>query len=205
MAVGTLQCNCSVVGDESSKNALVVDPGGDVQKILNAVEQHGLKVKTIALTHGHLDHLVGAMELKRRTGAHLLMAARDESWLETMDEQARWLGMPDPGKVEIDGALQAGTPLRIGKLQARIIATPGHTEGSVSFYFEKEGVLLAGDLLFAGGIGRTDLPGGSQEEILRSLAEVMKLPDETRVIPGHGPETTIGAERKNNPHLPSAH
>ena len=201
LPVGALQANCSVVGDEASKEALVADPGGDMKRIQATVERHGLRVTTIVLTHAHLDHVGAAMELKRATGARLLMSPNDLRLLEALPEQAQWLGMRDPGEMVLDGELKADDVLKVGTMEAKIMATPGHTEGSVCLYFAKEKLLIAGDLLFAGSIGRTDLPGGSTEKILHSLAEVAKLPDDVNVVTGHGPATTIGEEKRGNPYL----
>ena len=200
--VGPLQCNCSVIGDEGTREGMVVDPGDDINGVLALVQKHGLTVKQIVVTHAHIDHVGGAMKLRQITGAPILLNQNDYALLKMLDAQAAWVGMASPGKVEIDQALSEGDKLRAGSLEAAVLHTPGHTEGSVCLYFPAQQKLIAGDTLFAGSIGRTDLPGGSLEQILKSLHQrLLALPDETVVIPGHGPLTTIGEERETNPFL----
>ena len=200
--VGPLQCNCSVIGDEGSREAMVIDPGDDINQVLALVGKHGLTVKQIVITHAHIDHVGGAMKLRQLTGAPILLNQNDYALLKMLDVQAAWVGMASPGKVEIDQPLAEGDNLRAGSLEASVLHTPGHTEGSVCLYFAAQQKLIAGDTLFAGSIGRTDLPGGSFAKIMSSLRQrVLALPDETIVVPGHGPLTTIGEERESNPFL----
>jgi len=200
--VGPLQCNCSVIGDEASHEAIVIDPGDDVEQVLRLVRKHNLQVKQIVITHAHIDHVGGAMKLRTATGAPILLNQNDYALLKMLDVQAAWIGMPTPGKVEIDHSLGQADTVKAGSLAAQVLATPGHTEGSICLYFPLEKKLIAGDTLFAGSIGRTDLPGGSYQKILHSLHDrVLALPDETVVVPGHGPLTTIGEERESNPFL----
>jgi glyoxylase-like metal-dependent hydrolase (beta-lactamase superfamily II) len=202
LAVGPLQCNCSIIGDETTREAMVIDPGDDIEDILSLIAKHNLQVKQIVITHAHIDHVGGAMKLRAATGAPILLNQNDYALLKMLDMQAAWVGMAFPGKVEIDQNLRQSDVLKAGPLAASVIHTPGHTEGSVCLYFSGEKKLIAGDTLFAGSIGRTDLPGGSFEKIIRALHEkVLALPDETIVVPGHGPLTTIGEERENNPFL----
>ena len=202
LPVGPLQCNCSVIGDETTHEAMVIDPGDEIEDILALTEKHKLKVKQIVVTHAHIDHVGGAMKLRAATGAPILLNQNDYALLKMLDVQAAWLGMKSPGKVEIDQSIGHSDVIKTGSLAANVIHTPGHTEGSICLYFPAEKKLIAGDTLFAGSIGRTDLPGGSFEKIMSSLrGQVLALPDETTVIPGHGPETTIGEERENNPFL----
>ncbi|MGA7686825.1 MAG: MBL fold metallo-hydrolase [Terriglobales bacterium] len=200
--VGALQCNCSIIGDEVSREAMVIDPGDDIDDIVAIIDEHKLRVKQIVITHAHIDHVGGAMKLRAKTGAPILLNQNDYALLKMLDVQAGWLGMKPPGEVEIEAGLAHDETLRAGSLAANVLHTPGHTEGSVCLYFPAEKMLIAGDTLFAHSIGRTDLPGGSFEKIMRSLHDrVLTLPDETAVIPGHGPVTTIGEEREGNPFL----
>ena len=202
LPVGPLQCNCSVIGDEASREAMVIDPGDDIEDVLAIVQRHHLQVKQVVITHAHIDHVGGAMKLRTATGAPILLNQNDCALLKRLDVQAAWIGMASPGKVEIDHSVGSADTVKAGAITADVIHTPGHTEGSVCLYFPAERKLIAGDTLFAGSIGRTDLPGGSFEKIMRSLHErVMALPDETIVVPGHGPTTSIGEERENNPFL----
>jgi hydroxyacylglutathione hydrolase len=202
LPVGPLQCNCSVVGDETTHEAIVIDPGDDIEQILQLIRKHHLQVKQIVITHAHIDHVGGAMKLRAATGAPILLNQNDYALLKMLDVQAAWLGMPAPGKVDIDQSLGQADTVNAGSLSAQVLHTPGHTEGSICLYFPAEHKLIAGDTLFAGSIGRTDLPGGSYEKILHSIHDrVLALPDETIVIPGHGPLTTIGEERESNPFL----
>jgi hydroxyacylglutathione hydrolase len=202
LPVGPLQCNCSIVGDETTREAMVIDPGDDINDVLALIAKHKLQVKQIVITHAHIDHVGGAMKLRAATGAPVLLDQNDYALLKMLDMQAAWVGMPSPGKVDIDQSVKQADSLKAGGLVANVIQTPGHTEGSICLYFPTEKKLIAGDTLFAGSIGRTDLPGGSFEKIIRSLHEkVLALPDETVVVPGHGPVTTIGEERESNPFL----
>jgi glyoxylase-like metal-dependent hydrolase (beta-lactamase superfamily II) len=202
LPVGALQCNCSIIGDEATREAMVIDPGDEIEDILAIAVKHNLKVKQIVITHAHIDHVGGAMKLRALTGAPILLNQNDYALLKMLDVQASWIGVATPGEVTVEASVSDGDSLRAGNLKANVIHTPGHTEGSVCLYFPAEKLLIAGDTLFARSIGRTDLPGGSFEKIMRSLHDrVLTLPDETVVIPGHGPQTTIGEEREENPFL----
>jgi glyoxylase-like metal-dependent hydrolase (beta-lactamase superfamily II) len=202
LPVGPLRCNCSVIGDEASREAMVIDPGDDISKIVALLEKHKLTVKQIVITHAHIDHVGGAMKLRTLTGAPIFLNENDYALLKMLDVQAAWLGMAQPDAVEIDQSLAHGDSLQTGSLIAKVLHTPGHTEGSICLYFPAEKKLIAGDTLFAGSIGRTDLPGGSMAKILASLkGKLLELPDETLVVPGHGSLTTIGDERELNPYL----
>jgi hydroxyacylglutathione hydrolase len=202
--VGPLQCNCSVIADEASREAMVIDPGDDIAHIEEILRRHKLTVKQIVVTHGHIDHIGGAMKLKKLTGAPLLLNEQDFGLLTILPLQAAWVGMAAPGKVTVDQKMADGDLLRAGSLGATVMHTPGHTQGSVCLYFDADKKLIAGDTLFAGSIGRTDLPGGDFEKIMRSLHQrVLALADDVIVVPGHGPLTTIGEERAANPFLQS--
>lgn len=200
--VGPLQCNCSIIGDEASREALVIDPGDEISEILAIIQKHNFQVKQIVITHAHIDHVGGAMKLRQATGAPILINENDYALLKMLDVQAAWIGMQDPGKVEVADSLGESDTVKTGTLSAKVLHTPGHTEGSICLYFPTEKTLIAGDTLFAGSIGRTDLPGGSFEKIIRSIrGKLLTLPDETVVVPGHGELTTIAQERETNPFL----
>ena len=202
LPVGMLQCNCSILGDEASGQAIVVDPGDDIPSILAALARHQLTVKQILITHAHIDHIAGAARLKHITGAPILYNSRDLPLVRMMDLQADWLGVATPDVRPPDDTLEDGQIVAIPGISGKILHTPGHTQGSVCLYMPEKNLLLAGDTLFAGSIGRTDLPGGDGPMLIRSVHEkLLALPDATVVIPGHGPKTTIGDEREFNPYL----
>ena len=199
LPVGMLQCNCSVFGDERSREALVVDPGDDIARVLEVVERHGLTVKAIVITHAHIDHIGGAQKLKQATGAPVYMNPDDAELQEMLDVQAGWLGMRPPEQVEIDAPAKDGDKLVMGATEFHVLHTPGHTQGSISLWIPSERKLVAGDTLFRDSIGRTDLPGGDGRQILQSIHDkLLPLPDDTLVIPGHGDNTTIGREKQFN-------
>lgn len=202
--VGMLQCNCTILGDETSGEAMVIDPGDNVQAILSRLAAHKLTLKQIVITHAHIDHVGGALQLKRATGAPILLNKNDLPLLQLMDVQAGWLGVQPPEVAPPDESAEHGMKLGIAGHPAEVIHTPGHTPGSICLYFQPDHLLLAGDTLFAGSIGRTDLPGGDGKQILQSIHDrLLVLPDDLRVIPGHGPQTTLGEERQTNPFLVS--
>jgi len=200
--VGPLQCNCSILYDEDAKDATVVDPGGDLSKIISFLAARGLKLRQVVVTHAHLDHIAGAKLLSEQTGAPVFYHQADLFQLSWMEQQAAWMGVPTPTVAAPDESAEEGMRLVVGSETGQVLHTPGHTEGSVSLYFPESSLLLAGDTLFRGGIGRTDLPGGDGALILRSIREkLLVLPEETTVIAGHGASTSIGREAKDNPFL----
>jgi hydroxyacylglutathione hydrolase len=202
LPVGMLQCNCSIFGDEQSHEAVVIDPGDEIQRILAILAKHQLRVKAIIITHAHIDHIGGAQKLKAATGAPVYMNANDQTLSEHLDTQAAWLGMATPERTKIDVDAREGEKVALGPAEFHVLHTPGHTQGSISLWIPAENKLIAGDTLFLDSIGRTDLPGGDYEQILRSIHDkLLPLEDTTAVIPGHGPNTTIGRERARNPFL----
>jgi hydroxyacylglutathione hydrolase len=200
--VGRLQCNCTILGDEQAGEAIVIDPGDEVGRIHRRLTELGLKLKQILVTHGHIDHVGGALKLKRLTGAPILLNENDLPLLKMMDTQAGWLGIATPETAPPDDPLTDGLSVGLESCPAQVLHTPGHTQGSICLHFAPLKLLIAGDTLFAGSIGRTDLPGGNFHQIIDSIeSRLLPLADETRVLAGHGPATTIGAERKSNPFL----
>jgi glyoxylase-like metal-dependent hydrolase (beta-lactamase superfamily II) len=200
--VGPLQCNCTILGDEETHEAIVIDPGDEITRVHRRLTELGLTLNQILITHGHIDHVGGALKLKRFTGAPILLNQNDLELLAMMDEQASWVGIPTPAVAPPDESLNDGLVVGLAHYPAQVIHTPGHTQGSICLHFAPQKLLFAGDTLFAGSIGRTDLPGGNSPQILRSIhSKLLVLPEETRVIAGHGPNTTIGEERETNPFL----
>lgn len=224
--VGLLQCNCSILGDPERHEAIVIDPGDEVDRILEILGRHRLKVLAIVSTHTHIDHVGGLAALHRATGAPVLIHQGDLELYKSLDVQAQWLGVPTPEMVRIQDFIKEGDTVRLGRFDAQVLHTPGHTPGSISLLVGQNAAkepdassrsadapdsarirvpdsrLIAGDTLFRGSIGRTDLPGGSFRQILSSIHEkLLALPDEVVVYPGHGGLTTIGAERAENPFL----
>lgn len=202
LPVGLLQCNCTILGDEKTGEAIVIDPGDDIPQIQAILNRHGLKVKYIVITHAHIDHIAGAQKLKRLTGAPVYYNENDLPLVKMMDVQASWLRMPTPEVAPPDAPLTEGQKIAVGDIHGEILCTPGHTQGSVCLYVPDQSLLIAGDTLFAGSVGRTDLPGGDSRQLIHSIRDqILTLPDETKVIPGHGPNTTVGEEREENPFL----
>jgi len=202
LPVGLLQCNCSIFGDEATGEAIVIDPGDEIGRIAAILEKHRLRLRAIIITHAHIDHIGGAQKLKALTGAPVYMNSRDRELYDHIDEQARWLGTAAPQKTAIDAEAREGASVKLGAAEFQILETPGHTQGSVSVWIPAENKLVAGDTLFFDSIGRTDLPGGDSRQILRSIHDkLLPLDDAVVVIPGHGPNTTIGRERRRNPFL----
>jgi hydroxyacylglutathione hydrolase len=200
--VGPLQCNCIILGDEDSKLAIVIDPGDEVERVAGVLDRHGLKVAAIVATHGHIDHVGGFADLKALTNAAVHLHEADVPLYEDLAVQAEWLGIETPNVTPIDGGIDE-RGFSFGKMRLDARHTPGHSPGSVSLILPARiPLLFSGDTLFAGSIGRTDLWGGSFDAIIASIkTKLMDLPDETIVIPGHGPQTTIGEQRRSNPFL----
>ena len=198
--VGLLGCNCTILGDETSREAIVVDPGYDIPQILTRLAAHQLTVRQILITHAHIDHIAGALELKRITGAPIVYSQADLPQLEIMDEQAKWLGVASPEVRPPDHSPADNETVSIRGIEGKILYTPGHTEGSLCLHLPEHNLLLAGDTLFADSIGRTDFPGGNQDKLFASIRDrLLPLPEQTIVVPGHGPETTLADERATNP------
>lgn len=205
--VGQLQCNCSILGDEASGTAVVIDPGDDAERLSARLDALGLKVTHILHTHAHIDHIGGSAAFKRLCGGDARLHKGDQWLYEHLDMQGQWLGLSSTEAVALDGHLEEGDRFDVGASRLEVLHTPGHTPGSCSFVMETDGrqLLFAGDTLFAGGIGRTDLWGGDPGQIMASLkGKLLELSDDTEVVTGHGPNTTIGAERRGNPFLTGA-
>lgn len=199
--VGVTQTNCYVVGCEETREGVVIDPGGHPQRILKAVEESGLTVRYVLNTHCHFDHMGANAEIVAATGAPLALHPGE---LPILRERggAAWFGVTVSESPLPDLKLVGGEVLEVGTLRFQVLFTPGHSPGGVTFYLEEEGAAFDGDVLFAGGVGRTDLPGGDWNTLARSIHQVLfALPDETVIYPGHGPHTTVGRERATNPWL----
>jgi hydroxyacylglutathione hydrolase len=200
LPVGMLGCNCSILGDPATREAMVIDPGDDIDQITAILDRHQLTVKSIVITHAHIDHIGGAQKLRALTGAPVYMNENDSVLAENLAMQAAWLGVETPQNPGIDSPAREGDVLRAGAIEAQVIHTPGHTPGSISLFIPAENKLIAGDTLFKGSIGRTDLPGGDFRTIMMSIRDKLyTLPENTIVIPGHGEPTDIATEKRSNP------
>jgi len=199
IVVGPFASNCYIVGSESDKQGIIIDPGGEANKILKKVSDLGLDIKLIALTHGHVDHVGALKDVKEATNAEVVIHADDVKALRNW-ALAIAFGLFSPVPPSPDRLLNDGDSLDIGALHFEVLHTPGHTKGGICLL--GEGVVFSGDTLFNHGIGRTDLPGGNYQQLMNSIrTRLMVLPDDTTVYPGHGPDTTIGVERTGNPFL----
>jgi hydroxyacylglutathione hydrolase len=202
LVVGPFQENCYVIGDEESDTGALIDPGDEATRIALAVEQTGLAISQILLTHAHIDHVRAVATLKDEYVCPVLMHQESEAMLRTLPQQAMMMGLRFGKVPNVDRYIGDDEVLEVGSLRLRSLYTPGHAPGHLAFYEEGQGIVFSGDALFAGSIGRTDLPGGRMELLMQSISErLLTLPDETRVLSGHGPETTIGYERSHNPFL----
>jgi glyoxylase-like metal-dependent hydrolase (beta-lactamase superfamily II) len=205
VVVSPFQTNCYIVGCKETKEGIIIDPGDEPERILAVVNFHRLKIVAIVATHGHLDHVLAVKAVKEVTGAPFLLPELDLPIARSAHIQARfynWLAEPVP---DPDSFLEEGQTLSVGNLSFQVLELPGHTPGHIALYRADEkggGCLFSGDVLFAGSVGRTDLPGGNWETLQNSLRRLMSLPDETIVYPGHGRKTTIGEERRYNPFVP---
>ena len=199
--VGITQTNCYVVGCEETREGVVIDPGGHPKRILEAIEESGLTILYVLNTHCHFDHMGANAEIVVATGAPLALHAEELPFLQARGGAAMFgVSVNESPMPEVE--LEPGQVLEVGTLRFQALHTPGHSPGSLTFYLEEEGVAFGGDVLFAMGVGRTDLPGGDWDTLMRSIREVLfALPDETVIYPGHGPQTTVGQERRSNPWL----
>jgi hydroxyacylglutathione hydrolase len=204
LAVGPLGCNCSILVDDETQKAIVIDPGGDFEQIRGRLEQLGAKVEAIVHTHTHIDHVGATAPLARWSSAAARIHEADRFLYDLLPIQAQLVGVPLPESCNLEGNLDDEVTIRAGAIELCVLHTPGHTPGSVSFFVREgdDSVAFTGDTLFRRGIGRTDLWGGDSAAIFRSLrTRLMTLPGETTVVPGHGPSTTIGDEQRANPFL----
>ena len=192
--VGELQTNCYIVADENSKEALIIDPGAEIEKILQVIEKNHLKPRYIVCTHGHPDHSGEVKKLSEKINAPVYIHEKDAVMLNHPIASA--LGLEAPASIQF---LADGQEIKLGELNFRVLYTPGHSKGGISLYSNK--ILFSGDTLFAGSIGRMDLPGGSQSDLVHSLKKLLSFSADTKVYPGHGPETSIGDEKKSNPFI----
>jgi len=198
ITAGPLGVNCYIIGCESTRFGAVIDPGDDAPLILRGIRKNNLNIRYILLTHGHVDHLAHLNRLKDETGAQFLMHPDDAFLLKGLFAQALMFGLPNPGKLKPDRFISDNENIELGELTIKVLHTPGHSPGSVTYYVE--GKLFVGDLIFAGSIGRTDLPKGDYQALIQSVeTRIFTLPDETRIFPGHGPATTVGQEKASNP------
>ncbi|MCL4802533.1 MAG: MBL fold metallo-hydrolase [Burkholderiales bacterium] len=207
LPVTPFQQNCSIVWDDATLAAAIVDPGGDLDGIGRVVAEHGLKVEKILLTHGHIDHAGGTAELARELGVPIEGPHRDERfWIDLLPSQARQWGFPPAAAFTPDRWLAQGDTVTVGGLELEVRHCPGHTPGHVIFFHAPSRLAIVGDVLFQGSIGRTDFPRGDHATLLRSIREqLFTLGDDVTFVPGHGPLSTIGEERRSNPFVAEAH
>ena len=193
--------NCSVVWCERTLAGAVIDPGGDLDQVLAAARENGVRLEKILLTHAHIDHAGGTAELARRLELPIIGPHRgDQFWIDGLPEQARMFGLPGCDKFAPDQWLDEGDRVQLGDVEFQVRHCPGHTPGHVVFYSAPDRVAFVGDVLFAGSIGRTDFPGGDYDTLIRAIREkLFTLGDDVQFVPGHGPMSTFGEERRSNP------
>lgn len=196
LIVGGLENNCYFIGDEKSREIMVIDPGDEPDRILDFIEENNYRVKYLVFTHAHFDHVAAVSELKEATGAQIVLHGDDLELYENAETQARVWGFEIDPLPKPDMLVAEGDEIVLGALRFGVLHTPGHSPGGICLY--GEGVLVTGDTLFAGSVGRTDLHGGDLGELRHSFSRLMQLPDAIRVLPGHGPESTVGKERRDN-------
>jgi hydroxyacylglutathione hydrolase len=202
LTVGPFQENCYIIGDQESRVGALIDPGDEAARIAMTVEETGLDIGSIIVTHAHIDHVGAVAALTEEYACPVLMHAEAEPALGGLPTQAMMMGIRFGKAPKVDRYVEDEEVVEVGDLRLRSLYTPGHAPGHLAFYLQDEGLVLSGDALFAGSVGRVDLPGGSMEVLMRSIEErLLTLPNETVVYPGHGPRTTIGNERTSNPFL----
>lgn len=200
LIVGELETNCYILGDEKTREGIIIDPGGEFELIEKTLKELNLEIKYIVLTHGHSDHIGALAELKKRTGAQILIHQEDAEMLCEPEKNLSVFSFKLICAPEADRVLKDKDKIKIGKIELEVFHTPGHTKGSISLLTDK--IIFSGDLIFYGSVGRTDIPGGSYQKLLRSIQDnILNKEDDTIIYPGHGPATTVGEERKNNPFL----
>lgn len=200
LVVGPFQENTFIIGCEETKEGVVVDPGDEPEKIIALIDSLKLNVTRIINTHAHIDHIGAVQALRERKGAKFYVHENEVPFVEAYDQQCQFFGVKFGATPEVDGTIKEGEKIKIGKLEAEVIFTPGHSPGGICFNFGKQ--IFVGDTLFFGSIGRTDLPGGDHEALIKNIKnKLLVLPEDTIVYCGHGPDTTIGREKKGNPFL----
>ncbi|HMK56849.1 MAG TPA: MBL fold metallo-hydrolase [Dissulfurispiraceae bacterium] len=197
VVVGPLQVNCHIIGDEKTGKAMIIDPGDEPDMILDAVGKLKLIVEYIICTHGHFDHVGAVGDIKKGTGAKIVINESDMNIYDSAAEMAHYFGLEFEPQPAPDEFVHEGDNISVGSLTFAVLQTPGHSPGGLSLY--GEGIAITGDTLFAGSIGRTDLPGGNEKVIGKSLRMLLSLPEDTKVFCGHGPASTIGREKRENP------
>ncbi len=197
VVVGPLQVNCYIIGDEAAKKAMVIDPGDEPDMIMDAVRKNNLTVEYIICTHGHFDHVGAVSDIKKETGAKVVLHREDLAIYDSAADLAHYFGLELEPQPAPDLFVKEGDIIKMGSLSFEVHQSPGHSPGGIILY--GEGIVITGDTLFAGSIGRTDLPGGDEKKIGKSLRSLLSLPDATRVLSGHGPSSTIGREKRVNP------